>query len=283
MTARTLSFRRLSGVRARENEVIPKTTARHPGMSTQLAARAPAQSPVVPRGVTNARSAEQRVAEYLPMVRRMAYRLAARLPRSVQIDDIVQAGLIGLLDATTRFDEDRGKRFEAFASKRISGAMLDELRKNDWLPRRMRKSMRVMDRAMTTLEQRCGRTPTESELALEIGVSLTKYQAMRRDAMALRLVNMDDFEGAVLDEFLDCNCPGPANGPLQRLADGRLRLELIDAIARLAERDRQLMGMHYEQDLNFREIAAILHVSESRVCQLHTQIVQRLRAHFVRH
>src|SRR5689334_14531699 len=115
---------------------------------------------------------EQTIAEYAPLVRRMAHHLAAKLPASVQLDDIIQAGLIGLMDAASRFEESQGNQFETFASQRIRGAMLDELRQNDWLPRSMRKSLRQIEAALTKLEQRLGRAPTEGEIAKEMNLSL---------------------------------------------------------------------------------------------------------------
>src|SRR5205823_14614658 len=115
---------------------------------------------------------EERVAQFAPLVRRIAFHLAAKLPSSVDVDDIIQAGLIGLMDAATRFEASQGNQFETYASQRIRGAMLDELRQNDWLPRSMRKSLRQIEGAITRLEQRLGRSPSEGELAKELGVSL---------------------------------------------------------------------------------------------------------------
>src|SRR5262249_17517264 len=145
-------------------------SGRHGDAGTHGANRA--QHGVMMYTATGTLDVEQRVTEFAPLVWRMAHYLASKLPASVEIDDIIQAGLIGLMDAAQRFEESQGFKFETFASQRIKGAMLDELRQSDWLPRSARKSMRQIETAITKLEQRLGRPPTERELAAELGVSL---------------------------------------------------------------------------------------------------------------
>lgn len=220
---------------------------------------------------------KQVIEEYAPLVRRMAHHLAAKLPASVQIDDIIQAGLIGLMDAAGRYEEATGSQFETYAAQRIRGAMLDELRANDWLPRSMRRALRQIEAAVNALEQRMKRAPTEGEIAKELKISLFEYQNMLQDARGYQLVHLDDFSDED-DDYLERNCPDNRNNPLEKLQDVRFRTELIKAIDNLPEREKLLMGLYYEQELNFKEIAAILEVSESRVCQLHSQAVARLRA-----
>jgi RNA polymerase sigma factor for flagellar operon FliA len=221
---------------------------------------------------------QQRITDFAPLVRRMAHYLAAKLPSSVQIDDIIQAGLIGLMDAAQRFEESQGFQFETFASQRIRGAMLDELRQNDWLPRSMRKSLRQIEGAVAKLEQRFGRPPTERELASELAVSLEDYHQMLQDAKGYQLVHLDDFSQEGDDDFLDRHVQDGAANPLERFHDKKFRGALIKAIENLPEREKLLMGLYYEKELNFKEIAAVLEVSESRVCQLHSQAVARLRS-----
>jgi len=220
---------------------------------------------------------ERRIKECAPLVRRMAHHLAARLPASVEIDDVIQAGLIGLMDAAGKFEESQGNRFETYASQRIRGAMLDELRQNDWLPRSTRRALRTIETAMRTLEQRFSRPPTETELAQELGVSLADYQTLLQEARGYRLIHLDDFAEDDEDGFLERNCPDERDDPLARIQDKRFRAALVDAIEELPEREKLLMGLYYEKELNFKEIAAVLGVSESRVCQLHSQAVARLR------
>jgi RNA polymerase sigma factor for flagellar operon FliA len=220
---------------------------------------------------------EQRIAEFAPLVRRMAHHLAAKLPASVQIDDIIQAGMIGLMDAASRFEESQGCQFETFASQRIRGAMLDELRQNDWLPRSMRKSLRTLEAAITKLEQSLGRAPTEREIAAELRLPLNEYHGLLQEARGYQLVHLEDFSHDGEETFLERNLPDERENPFERCRDARFRKALVQAIEDLPPREKLLLGLYYEQELNFKEIAAVLEVSESRVCQLHGQAVARLR------
>ncbi|MGA8034097.1 MAG: RNA polymerase sigma factor FliA [Casimicrobiaceae bacterium] len=219
-----------------------------------------------------------RVTEFAPLVRRIAHHLSARLPSSVQVDDIIQAGMIGLMDAAARFEESQGNQFETYATQRIRGAMLDELRQNDWLPRSTRKSLRRIESAMHRLEQRLGRAPSEAELAREIGVSLAQYQAMLLEARGYELLHLENLTRDEDDDYLERNLPDDRENPFEQYTDARFRMALVAAIEDLPEREKLLMGLYYEQELNFKEIAAVFEVSESRVCQLHSQAVARLRA-----
>jgi RNA polymerase sigma factor for flagellar operon FliA len=219
------------------------------------------------------------VTEHAPLVKRMAHHLLARLPASVQLDDLIQAGLIGLLDAFSRFEESQGVQFEVYAAQRIRGAMLDELRQNDWLPRSVRKALRDIETAMHKLQQRLQRAPNEREVAAELQISLADYQKMLYDAKGYQLLYYDELAESEDEPYLERHLPDAAGSPLERLQDKRFRTELIKAIEGLPEREKLMMGLYYEQELNFREIAAILGVSESRVCQIHTQAVGRLRVH----
>jgi RNA polymerase sigma factor for flagellar operon FliA len=220
---------------------------------------------------------EQRIKDYAPLVRRMAHHLAAKLPSSVQIDDLVQSGLIGLMDAATRFEASQGNQFETYAVQRIRGAMLDELRQNDWLPRSLRKSLRQIENTINKLEQRHGRAPSEGELAQEMGLPLGDYQTMLQDAKGYQLIHFGDFANDDEDDYLERHLPDNRANPLERIQDERFRAALVKAIEALPEREKLLMGLYYEQDMNFREIAEIMEVSESRICQLHSQAVARLR------
>ena len=221
---------------------------------------------------------ERRIEEFAPLVRRMAHHLAAKLPPSVEIDDIIQAGMMGLMDAAARYEEGHGAQFETFASQRIRGAMLDELRQNDWLPRSTRKALRRIEASVTRLEQRLGRSPTEPEIARELGVPLAEYQSLLQEARGYELLHLEDFGWEDNEDYLERHCPDARSSPLDLFQDARFRGALVDAIEGLPEREKLLMGLYYEQDLNFKEIAAVLNVSESRVCQLHTQAVARLRS-----
>lgn len=221
---------------------------------------------------------EQFVENFTPLVKRIAHHMMARLPASVQVDDLIQAGMIGLLDAIKRYEGSRGRQFESYAAQRIRGSILDELREADWLPRGIRKKMRQIEMAVRTLEQSLGRVPSEQELATELDIPIKEYQETLQDARGGQLMFYEDFQKTDDEPFFDRLFSDSQNNPLELLMDERLRTMLIDAIADLPTREKMVMGMHYEQEMNLREIGEVLGVSESRVCQLHTQAVVRLRS-----
>ena len=223
------------------------------------------------------------VKQYAPLVRRLAHQMVARLPANVELDDMIQAGMMGLMDAVGRYEETQGTQFEHYAASRIRGAMLDELRANDWLPRSARKSQRDIENAIHRLEGKLRRAPSESEIARELSMTLTEYQSALNEARGAQLVYFEDIGGNAHDEedYLERNIASALEGggdPSALLADKRFRGALVTAIENLPEREKQLMGMYYEQDMNLREIGAVMGVTESRVCQLHSQAVARLRA-----
>ena len=220
---------------------------------------------------------ERLVTQYAPLVKRIAYHLMAKLPASVQVDDLVQNGMIGLLDALGRFEEGMGAQFETYAVQRIRGSMLDGLRENDWLPRGLRKEMRRVETAILKLEHENGRQPSEGELASALDMTLSDYQRLLLDARGHQLVYLEDLSGED-DDYLDHHASGVSLDPLAILEESNMRAALIGAIANLPEREKMMMALYYEQDLNLREIGAVMGVTESRVCQLHSQAVARLRA-----
>lgn len=221
---------------------------------------------------------EEYVEKFAPLVKRIAYHLMTRLPASVQVDDLIQAGLIGLLDAADHYDGAQGAQFETYAVQRIRGAMLDELRQADWLPRTVRKNLRQIEATISKLEQQYGRAPNETELAKEMNVPLADYQQMLLDARGHQLLYYEDLQDSEDSDFFERHHAADDGNPLRILEDQGFRHVLIDAIKTLPERERQMMGMYYEQELNLREIGEVLGVSESRICQLHSQAVARLRA-----
>lgn len=212
--------------------------------------------------------------EHLPLVRRQALNLQVRLPASVELDDLIQAGMIGLLDAVNRYDAGQGASFATFASQRIRGAMLDELRSRDWVPRSVRRNTRMLDETIRRLEQQLGRPPEEREIAAALEVSLEEFRHLLMDANGSQLVALDELP----EEEGDSLCAGAYATPLAELLEVRRRTDLVAAIERLPEREKLLLALYYQEDLNLKEIGAVLGVSESRVCQLHSQAVARLRA-----
>ena len=221
---------------------------------------------------------EQHVAQYAPLVKRIAYLLMAKLPASVDVDDLIQNGMIGLLDALDRYEEGLGAQFETYAVQRIRGAMLDGLRENDWLPRSVRREMRLVEAAIRKLEHEHGRAPSEGELASALDMSLAGYQKLLLEARGHQLVYIEDLTDGSGDDYLERHAPATSLDPLALLEEADLHAVLVAAISSLPEREKLMMALYYEQDLNLREIGEVLEVSESRVCQLHSQAVARLRA-----
>lgn len=222
--------------------------------------------------------------QHQPMVRRIALQMIAKLPASVELDDLIQAGMLGLLDASSRYQDNRGAQFETFVSQRIRGAMLDELRASDWGSRGLRQSARNVEKAIQSLEHKLGRSPTEGEIAKELKMELEAYQGLLQEIQGCQLLYVEDFsKGEAENPFLDLHAKDArsdrsGDDPLAQLLESGFRHELIDAISALPERDQLLLNLYYEEELNLREIGAILEVSQSRVCQLHSQAISRLRA-----
>lgn len=220
------------------------------------------------------------IKQYQPLVRRLAHHMMAKLPANVQVDDLIQVGLIGLSEALSRYEVTQGVQFETFATQRIRGAMLDELRENDWMSRGSRKSQKEIEQALRKLEHRLGRRPMEGEVASELGLSLAEYQNLLGKVRGTQLVYLEDMarSNEEEDNFLDRHVADTDADPMNMLRDQRFRQALISAIKNLPEREQYIMSMYYEKDMNLKEIAAVLDVTESRVCQLHSQSIARLRA-----
>ena len=225
------------------------------------------------------------IKQYQPLVRRLAHHMMAKLPASVEVDDLIQVGMIGLADALTRFDATQGVQFETFATQRIRGAMLDELRESDWMSRGSRKSQKDIEAAIRWAEHKLGRAPMESEIAAELNMELADYQALLSKVRGTQLVYLEDMSGRNEDDesFLDRHVSDSDSDPLNLLRNQKLREALVAAIKRLPEREQYIMSMYYEKDMNLKEIAAVLDVTESRICQLHSQSIARLRARMRNH
>ncbi len=217
-------------------------------------------------GVTS--EAADLVTRHAELVKRIAYHLAGRLPPSVEIDDLMQAGMLGLLEAASNYAADRGASFETYAGIRIRGAMIDALRKLDWAPRSVHRKARAVAAAVQQIERDTGRDARDTEIAERLGVSLEEYHTIVQDAASCRLAALDD--SAVTIE-------GEAD-PFLETADDEFRQALVEAIDRLPERERLVMSLYYSEGLNLKEIGAVLRVTESRACQLHGQALVRLKA-----
>lgn len=221
---------------------------------------------------------DEYIVQFAPLVKRLALHMAASLPPSVELDDLIQSGMIGLLDAAKRFKNTYGAQFETYAVQRIRGSMLDSLRQSDWLPRALRKSLRQVEVMIRKLEQQHGRPPLEQELADALNLPLADYQKLLLDARGYQLVCSEDLPSHGEENAIDSTYADSRPDPLQSLLADDDRRTLVKAIEELPDREKKVMGLYYEHDLNMREIGEVLGVSESRVCQMHTQAITRLRA-----
>jgi RNA polymerase sigma factor for flagellar operon FliA len=210
------------------------------------------------------------VLRHAELVKRIAYHLAGRLPSSVEVDDLIQAGMLGLLEAAANFSTGRGASFETYAGIRIRGAMIDALRKLDWAPRSVHRKSREVANAIRTLEAELGREARDSEIAKHMNLTLEQYHSIIQDTASCQIASIEDTPVGQLDaEGVD---------PFVNLANEGFRASLAAAINDLPDRERLVMSLYYGDELNLKEIGAILQVTESRVCQLHGQALARLRA-----
>lgn len=223
---------------------------------------------------------EKLILRYLHLVRYVVSRLPISLPVSIAQEDLVSYGTMGLMEAVERYDLSRGLKFETYAVTRIRGAIIDQLRFQDWVPRGVRKRAKDASDAMARLEERLGRPPTEDELAEELGVSKSKLKVILAESSNL-LISLDETRGdepgssalSLMDLVEDKNSPDPQ----AELETGELRSRLAQAIGKLPEREKLLIALYYHENMTLKEIGEVISVSESRVCQLHAQAILRLR------
>ncbi|MDH5378427.1 MAG: RNA polymerase sigma factor FliA [Gammaproteobacteria bacterium] len=224
----------------------------------------------------SAQNDQELVSRYAPLVKRIAYHLISRLPPSVLPDDLIQAGMIGLLEAARNYDSTQGASFETYAGIRIRGSMLDEIRRSDWAPRSVHKKARMVAEAVRLIENRTGRDARDHEVAEALGISLDEYHQMLIAASGYRITSFEEITPG--DEVFADTFSEEDGGPLDGLQKEDFKRCLSEAIASLPERERLVMALYYDEELNLREIGEVLGVSESRVCQIHSQAVIRLQA-----
>jgi RNA polymerase sigma factor FliA len=212
------------------------------------------------------------------LVKRIAYHLLGRLPRSIQLDDLMQAGMVGLLEAANHYDKTKGASFETYAGIRIRGHMLDEVRRNDWVPRSVYRNARLIAKAVRQVENEVGHDATDKDIAHVLGVGLEEYHRMLNDANGAHLYGFDDL--GVTDDTLTLKSDSAAQlpEPQSKVMRDEFKDRLANIIEGLPEKERLVLSLYYEHELNLKEIGDLLEVSESRVSQIHSQATHRIRA-----
>jgi len=210
------------------------------------------------------------------LIKRIAYHLLGRLPKTIQLDDLMQAGMVGLLESASHYDESKGASFETYAGIRIRGHMLDEVRRNDWVPRSVYRNARLIAKAVREVESKLKRDAKDHEIAKALDVSLEDYHRMLNDANGAHLSGFEDL--GVSDDSLKGDKDAAPTEPLKRIQSDELKGKLAELIANLPEKEKLVLSLYYEHELNLKEIGDLLDVSESRVSQIHSQATHRLRA-----
>ena len=219
---------------------------------------------------------DELVTRHATLVKRIAYHLLSRLPSCVQAEDLIQAGMIGLLEAARNYDASQGASFETYAGIRIRGSMLDEIRKGDWAPRSLHRKIREISQAIREIEAKHSRDAKDTEVAERLNMPLDEYHRTLREASTHQILSFDDLPSkeAKMAEGLSGKLPGP----LENLISDDMKQVLAKAIESLPERERLVMSLYYDEELNLRETGEVLGVSESRVCQIHSQALIRLKS-----
>ena len=219
---------------------------------------------------------DELMTEYAPFVKRIAYHMISRLPSNVQLEDMIQAGMIGLFDALKGYDMSKGASFETYARIRIQGSMIDEVRRCDWTPRSVYKKSRQLSEAIRTIEKEQGRDAKGSEVAELLELSLDEYHDLVKNAAGCQLLSYEDIalSGGSQDEYHS----GDFNGPYKHIQEDSFKCGLVDKISNLPEREKLVVSLYYDEEFNLREIGEILGITEGRVCQIHGQALLRLRA-----
>ena len=219
---------------------------------------------------------ENMVDKHASMVKRIAYHLKSRLPAHIQVDDLIQAGMIGLLEAAKNYDAKQGASFETYASIRIRGAMLDEMRKNDWTPRSVHRNSRRVAQVVQQIEAEKGRDAKDCEIAAALKIDLDEYNRILQDTSGHKILSFEEI--GLGDESILESLPNPQTEVLEDVQKDNMKTIIANAVALLPKRERMVMALYYDEELNLREIGAVIGVSESRVSQIHSQAVIRLQS-----
>lgn len=221
------------------------------------------------------------VMEYAPVVKTIAQKVAMRLPSNIELDDLISAGIIGLMDAIDKYDHSRDNQFKTYAEFRIRGAILDELRSQDWLPRSVREKAKTIEKAISILENEIGRAPTEVEVATQLKLSLEDYRALLNDVKSISLMSLDEITNSIGSDrksILNMIEGKRVDSPLNDLSLKDIKKSLVVAIKDLPEKHRLVLSLYYYEELNLKEIGEVLEITESRVSQIHTEAILRLRS-----
>ncbi len=222
------------------------------------------------------------IKQYAGLVKRIAHHLIGRLPANIQVGDLIQSGMIGLLEAAKNYDSTKGASFETYAGIRIRGSMLDEIRKGDWAPRSVHKNTRRIAEVINQIENKTGRDARDNEVAASLGVSIEEYHRMLQDSIGTRILGFDDI--GIREDSVTEGIAGTFVGePLDKLQKADSRKRLAIEIAKLPEKERLVLALYYEEELNLREVGEVLGVSESRISQIHGQAMLRLQARMKQH
>ena len=218
---------------------------------------------------------KDQIVRHASLVKRIAYHLLNRLPPTVQIDDLIQAGMVGLLEAASNFDAEMGASFETFAGIRIRGSMIDEIRRSDWTPRSVHRKFRSVSEAIRKIENETGEDAKDADVASALGISLGDYHQILIDSSSSRIYSIDTME----ENTQDAAIPSSSEiTPEEALSQDEYQQQLVESIRHLPEKEQLVMSLYYDDELNFREIGEILDVTESRICQLHGQALLRVKA-----
>ncbi len=253
------------------------------GLDTQETQKAvPAQSTMMHgRGDPLKGSRDEIIREYAPLIKYIAQKIAARLPANIELDDLISAGAIGLMDAIDKYDPTRDNKFKTYAEFRVRGAILDELRSQDWVPRSIREKSKMLERAFSKIEHEKGRPATDEEVCEELSISIEEYHDLLSQVRSVSLLSYEDLNSFSRNDkrsALGLSENGRSSTPYSETNVANLKKLIADAIEELPEKQRLVLSLYYYEDLNLKEIGRVLEVTESRVSQLHTQAVIRLKA-----
>ncbi|VAW69671.1 RNA polymerase sigma factor for flagellar operon [hydrothermal vent metagenome] len=217
---------------------------------------------------------DQRIIEHIGLVKRIAYHLLVRLPSNVLVDDLIQSGMLGLIEAAKNYDPSQGASFETYAGIRVRGAMLDDVRHADWSPRSLHRKMRQLREAVQQVESETGRDAKDQEVADKLEISLDEFYVIKRDSANSQIFSLDQAED---DPGQQSRLKSTSRDPLESLQNSHFKEHLAAVIADLSEREQMVMSLYYNEELNLKEIGRVLEISESRVCQIHSQALKNIR------